>query len=381
MFFKFGSLKSGFSGSKATPIFLLHNHWLNKLEKPPISTAATNPYIPKKGIANGSTIRKLKLLKAGERDGTKKEPRLFSIPIAKAAMEIIIKKGNSNLVRFAAKDDDSLSKPGAIMLTRIGDIAIPMRVTSKAAIINIVMACRANENDFSFPFSERTFEKTGTNAAERAPSARSWRERFDSVYAILKASSCAEAPKYAAVIISRNKPKIRLAKVPAIMKRACRTMCKEFVLSLDLLDSVVSGIKSSMQIQIWGVGNILLGDDAVGPMVSLQLGGLDCGTTPENYISKLRKNPPETLIIIDAAEMGLKAGSVRILDFNETSNLLVSSHGIPLSILLEQFSESTKILFIGIQPKQTNLGELLSTEVKAAAEFIVEKFNKLRGHV
>jgi len=154
-------------------------------------------------------------------------------------------------------------------------------------------------------------------------------------------------------------------------------MCEEFVFSLDLFDSVVSSIKSSMRIQVWGVGNILLGDDAVGPFVSIQLGGIDCGTTPENYISKLRVNPPEILIIIDAADMGLKAGSVRILNFTEINDDFVTSHGIPLSILLEQFNKSISIFLIGIQPKQTTLGEPLSPEVKAAAEFVVSKLSAL----
>jgi len=116
-----------------------------------------------------------------------------------------------------------------------------------------------------------------------------------------------------------------------------------------------------------------LGDDAVGPMVSVRLGGMDCGTAPENYISKLRKDKPEILIIIDAAEMGLKAGSVRVLDFGEIGGSVIASHGIPLSVLLEQFRENTEIFFIGIQPKQTDLGEPLSDEIRAAAEFIVEK--------
>ena len=132
-----------------------------------------------------------------------------------------------------------------------------------------------------------------------------------------------------------------------------------------------------MQIQIWGIGNILSGDDAVGPMVSIQLGGIDCGTTPENYISKLRVNPPEILVIIDAADMGLKAGSVRILSFDEISGFNFTSHGIPLSVILKQFSATINIVFIGIQPKRTNIGEPLSAEVMAAAEYVVEKLTRI----
>ena len=124
---------------------------------------------------------------------------------------------------------------------------------------------------------------------------------------------------------------------------------------------------------------MLLGDDAVGPMISIKLGGIDCGTAPENYISKLRSDKPEILIVIDTAEMGLKAGSVRVLNFEEIGGETVTSHGIPISVLLEQFikNKTIDIFFIGIQPKQANLGEPLSEEVKAAAEFIVEKLGKL----
>ncbi|MCL2767852.1 MAG: hydrogenase maturation protease [Synergistaceae bacterium] len=109
--------------------------------------------------------------------------------------------------------------------------------------------------------------------------------------------------------------------------------------------------------------------------MSVQLGGIDCGTSPENYISKLRKDEPEILIIIDAAEMGIEAGSVRVLNFNEIGGEIITSHGIPLSILLEQFNKTLDIFIIGIQPKQTNPGEPLSDEVKAAAEYVVKKLN------
>ncbi|MCL1940479.1 MAG: hydrogenase maturation protease [Synergistaceae bacterium] len=122
---------------------------------------------------------------------------------------------------------------------------------------------------------------------------------------------------------------------------------------------------------------MLLGDDAAGPVVSVRLGGVDCGAAPENYISKLRKDKPDILIIIDAAEMGLKAGSVRAMSLDEIGGSVFTSHGIPLSALLEQFNETINIFFIGIQPKQTNPGEPLSDEVKAAVEFIAEKLGKL----
>lgn len=143
-----------------------------------------------------------------------------------------------------------------------------------------------------------------------------------------------------------------------------------------MLDFSVLGIKKGSSVQIWGVGNPLLGDDAVGGVVALRLGGIDCGTTPENYISKLRKNPPDFLLIIDAADFGETPGTIKILELDEISGTIFTSHGVPLKTLLEPFTEKTKIYLIGIQPKNLGLGEVISAEVEGAMEIILSHHEK-----
>lgn len=149
-------------------------------------------------------------------------------------------------------------------------------------------------------------------------------------------------------------------------------MYEELLLALSVAD-----IKEESSVQIWGVGNPLLGDDAVGGYIALRLAGIDCATAPENYIVKLRKQPPESLFIFDAADLGIEPGSVKVLGFDEIGGVAFTSHGLPLKLLLEPFSKTIKIYFIVIQPKTLELGESLSPEVARAAEFIIQKFSEI----
>ena len=131
-------------------------------------------------------------------------------------------------------------------------------------------------------------------------------------------------------------------------------------------------------LRIWGIGNALLGDDAVGCRVAELLGErgvrgvVDCGTTPENHTSALRKNPPRVLLIVDAADMGLSPGECRKLSLGEMDSVMESSHGIPLSFLLADFADSIEITALGIQPSTLRLGAPLSEAVEKAAHRVAD---------
>jgi hydrogenase 3 maturation protease len=126
------------------------------------------------------------------------------------------------------------------------------------------------------------------------------------------------------------------------------------------------------------MGNALLGDDAVGCRVAELLrergmrGVVDCGTTPENHTSTLRKNPPRALLIVDAADMGLSPGECRKLSLGQLDSAMESSHGLPLSILLADFADSMEITALGIQPSVLQLGAPLSEPVEKAAHRVAD---------
>lgn len=125
---------------------------------------------------------------------------------------------------------------------------------------------------------------------------------------------------------------------------------------------------------IWCIGNPLMRDDGVGPaLFTILLNSLpqnmevvNCETTPENWIAKLRNDPPETLVVVDAADMGLSGGTIRRIKLPEMSNISFSNHGIPLSLLLEPFCSSMEIIVLGVQPKERGFGMELSPEATVA---------------
>lgn len=123
------------------------------------------------------------------------------------------------------------------------------------------------------------------------------------------------------------------------------------------------------------IGNRDGGDDAVGPFVADKLKDdftvLNCGTVPENYTSLVKRHKPKNLIIIDAVEMGLKPGEIRIVPKEKIGVMHISTHGIPISVLmgyLERYVEN--IIFIGIQPKV--MSGKLTDLVKKSGQKLVE---------
>ena len=135
------------------------------------------------------------------------------------------------------------------------------------------------------------------------------------------------------------------------------------------------------------IGNREGGDDAIGPYIADKLkslnlkniGVIDCGTVPENYTSLVKRDNPNTLVIIDAVEMGLVPGEIRIVPKEKIGVMTISTHGIPISVLigyLEKFVEN--IIFIGIQPNEM-LGEI-TTIVRESGDKLVKiiRDNKLK---
>ena len=85
----------------------------------------------------------------------------------------------------------------------------------------------------------------------------------------------------------------------------------------------------------------------------------------------MKQHNPENLVIIDAIDMNLKPGAIRIVPKNKIGVFTVSTHGIPLSVLMNYLEQSVKnIMLIGIQP-QTMSGEI-SSIVKQNANQLIE---------
>ena len=129
---------------------------------------------------------------------------------------------------------------------------------------------------------------------------------------------------------------------------------------------------------LFGIGNEDRGDDGVGPYVAKRINftgwiGVNCSTIPENFTSIVKKEKPELLVIVDAAEMGLEPGEIRVIPREKVDELTMSTHYIPLSVLIRYLEESAnRIMFVGIQPKERTEGNELSKEVREGAERLLE---------
>jgi len=82
------------------------------------------------------------------------------------------------------------------------------------------------------------------------------------------------------------------------------------------------------------IGNDEGGDDAVGPFIAGNLKNklssdfdvLNVGIAPENYTGVIKEKNPEILIIIDAVDMQLKPGEIRIIPPENIGIMHVSTH-------------------------------------------------------
>jgi len=126
---------------------------------------------------------------------------------------------------------------------------------------------------------------------------------------------------------------------------------------------------------ILGIGNILKGDDAAGPLVCGRLKAaeisaepIDAGTVPENYIQRIIKKAPRTLLVIDAIDFGAEAGTIKVFEPQHLNTHVISTHTLSPRLFVDIICRSIQVdvYFIGIQPAQTQLGQSVSATVSLA---------------
>jgi hydrogenase 3 maturation protease len=128
---------------------------------------------------------------------------------------------------------------------------------------------------------------------------------------------------------------------------------------------------------LMGVGSTLRRDDGVGVSVARHLRhpawkALDCGTAPENFTGVVRKEHPELLLIVDAADMGLRPGEIRVIPPERIRDAGIGTHQLPLTHLVHFLADAAdEIRIIGIQPAETGDGEGMTPAVRQAAETLI----------
>lgn len=133
------------------------------------------------------------------------------------------------------------------------------------------------------------------------------------------------------------------------------------------------------EILVLGIGNILCGDDGIGPSVvnllqkqnwpdTVQI--LEVGTALLNHLEIIGST--RHLFIIDALRTGAKPGTIHRFHLEELASSLepaITSHGIPLKQVIALAQEQTgfpvKVIIFGIEPLSLELATELSPPIKA----------------
>ncbi|MBN2120623.1 MAG: hydrogenase maturation peptidase HycI [Candidatus Omnitrophica bacterium] len=128
------------------------------------------------------------------------------------------------------------------------------------------------------------------------------------------------------------------------------------------------------KIVIIGIGNILKADDGLGPsLVNRLKAGLsavciDAGSAPENFTGKILKENPDTVLIVDAVDLGRSPGEFALLEKKEILNCGFTTHDISCNMFIGYLEARTqaKIYMLGIQPEKVNFSEGLSLSAEKA---------------
>jgi len=135
------------------------------------------------------------------------------------------------------------------------------------------------------------------------------------------------------------------------------------------------------------LGSEIRGDDAAGLQVCDHLAkmGLSdlvirAGLVPEAFLPELGKREAEVVLIVDAVDAGLPPGSVVLAEPPFQEGLTpISTHGLPLDLLASLFKEelpNVRILLLGIQVAQTEVGSSISRQVAHSVRLVADLINQ-----
>jgi hydrogenase maturation protease HycI len=158
-----------------------------------------------------------------------------------------------------------------------------------------------------------------------------------------------------------------------------------------LRKTLLKTLSEADRIAVLGVGSDLRGDDAAGVLVARRLmpscagAGSKCavfegGTAPENLTGEILRfvrgrgdGERGHVVFVDTADMGLKPGSICLLERGDLAGVSFSTHQLPLSIIMDylQASLPVDITIIAIQPKTVSFGGSRSAAGSAAVGHVV----------
>ena len=138
------------------------------------------------------------------------------------------------------------------------------------------------------------------------------------------------------------------------------------------------------------VGNSMMGDDGAGPLLAEMMEAnaidgwqvIDGGSAPENYLHQIRQAAPQRVIVVDAAEMGIQAGEIRVIDPDTIADMFImSTHSLPLNFMIDEIKTFVpEVIFVGIQPAIVAFSFPMTEMVTQAVETLYQALPNWQGN-
>jgi hydrogenase 3 maturation protease len=158
------------------------------------------------------------------------------------------------------------------------------------------------------------------------------------------------------------------------------------------LEKLHEQLRGAERIFVLGIGMNWKSDDRLGVALARALAKMlpagPCirvasgGEAPENFTGMVRAFVPSHAVLLDAVDHGLEPGTVFLADERSIAVGDMTSHHLPLKLLMRFLSESIpcRVILVGVQPLTLRPGNRLSCPVRKTlpllAGFLAETLRK-----
>lgn len=134
------------------------------------------------------------------------------------------------------------------------------------------------------------------------------------------------------------------------------------------------------RVVVVGVGDSRHGDDGVGPLVAellVQKGikdVIDAGTSPEIETWRIRELEPDTVVFVDAVDLGSSPGDAAILGPDDLRAKGFDTHRAPLKLTMSYLEQELRCrcLLVAVQPRDVRQDAPMCEEVRGSAQNLAD---------
>ncbi len=142
----------------------------------------------------------------------------------------------------------------------------------------------------------------------------------------------------------------------------------------------IEDLAGTGRIYVLGLGNTDRGDDGAGILVAQALQKLfpsfsfsEHDGVEGTVLDISEKKEESTVLFIDAADFGMKAGSVRIVPKEEIRATEITTHRVAVALMASLLERAgKKVSVIGIQPGRIEFRAPVTPPVRAAVRLVVD---------